>query len=109
MKPLPGQLDLFGDRPTLREQWAEDEKRPRLNSTVAPPDVTRLTAALRRLHDHMRAGGWHTGPELIPVAGLRYGARLEELKRAGIPFEREHVTEGVWRYRLTGPATPTKV
>jgi hypothetical protein len=100
------QLDLFGQPQTLREQWAEAEKRPKLNSSVPPQDVPRLTAALQRLLDHMRAGGWHTGPELIPVAGLRYGARLEELKRAGIPFEREHVSEGVWRYRLIhNPAT----
>lgn len=93
------QLDLFGPRPTLREQWADDA-RPKLNSTVAPEDVPRLTAALQRLYDHMRDGEWHTSYELMDVAGLRYGARLEELKRAGIPFEKRHAGAGLWHYRL---------
>ncbi len=101
-----GQLELFDgakDRPTLREIWAEGG--PKVNPTVEPADVPRLTAALRRLYEAMRDGAWKTGPELVPIAGLRYGARLEELKRAGIPFAREHVAEGVWRYRLV--ASPT--
>lgn len=94
------QLDLFGPRKTLREQWADDDAKLKLNSSVKPEDVPRLSAALQRLRDHMADGAWHTGPSLIPVAGLRYGARLEELKRAGFPFEPEHVGKGVWRYRL---------
>lgn len=93
------QLDLFGPRQTLREQWADDAQL-KLNSSVKPEDAPRLSAALQRLRDHMSDGVWHTGPSLIPVAGLRYGARLEELKRAGLPFQREHVGEGVWQYRL---------
>lgn len=108
------QLDLFGDRPTLRQLWERDAAAPRLNGTVPPGDVPRLTASLQRLYDAMKDGGWFTGPQLMEIAGLRYGARLEELKRAGIPFEREHVAEGVWRYRLiasptNGIAPPAKV
>ena len=79
---------------------AATEERPQLNSSVKEEDRPRLTASLHRLLDYMRDGNWSTGPELIPIAGLRYGARLEELKRAGYPFAREHVGEGVWRYRL---------
>lgn len=81
---------------------AATEERPRLelNRTVMEEDVPRLRASLQRLYDAMRSGDWFTGPELIPVAGLRYGARLGELKDAGYPFAREHVGEGVWRYRL---------
>jgi hypothetical protein len=95
------QLDLFGPRLTGRDVYAT----ARLNPTVAPEDVPRLTAALQRLYHHMRDGEWCTGPSLIPIAGLRYGARLEELKRAGIPFERQHLSEGIWQYRLV--ASPT--
>jgi len=102
------QLGLFPDefsRRTLRELWAEDAaSRPvaKLNSTVEPEDAPRLTAALQRLYEHMRDGRWMTATELTDVAGRRYGARLWELARAGIPHESERLSGGEWRYRLIG-------
>ena len=103
------QLNLFGPCPTGHD--AHDE-RPRLNSTVAPEDVPRLKASLQRLYDHMRDGMWYSATQLEMIAGRRYGGRLHELAKAGIPHESKCISGGEWEYRLisspnTGNTTNT--
>jgi hypothetical protein len=100
------QLDLFGPRPTLREQWADDAKL-KLNPTVAPEDAPRLSAALRRLLDLMKDGDWHSRSEICRVGGSRAPGRLWDLEQANHPYESRPKVKGggEWEYRLI--ANPT--
>lgn len=52
-------------------------------------------------------GGWHSWRELERVAGVRYGARLLELRREGCQIEHQDDPSGDGRcYRLAGRAEP---
>ena len=79
------QLDLFPPRLTL-------------NRSVAPADRRRLSRHQRLILARLRDGP-ATGDELHPIA-RRYGARLEELRRAGCEISKSNKGGGVWEYRL---------
>ena len=77
------------------------------NPTVGAADAPRLGRACRALLRLMADHEWHDNTELTAVGGMRFGARLEEMKDAGFPFRREKVTGGVWRYRLLDRGEPS--
>jgi len=55
-----------------------------------------------RVFDLLRDGQWHTWRELHAVGGVRYSARLLELRRQGYAIEtRESQTKEGQDYRLT--------
>jgi hypothetical protein len=98
------QLDLFGHRPTLREQWADDDAKLKLNSTVAPEDAPRLKAAARRLYEAMKDGAWYTTTQLEQIGGRSAPQRVHEFKAAGLDYECVPVPggRGEHRWRLIG-------
>ena len=81
---------------------AAERSRPAvpLNPTVEEWDAPRLSAAQKRLLRVLCDRQWHTSGELAHVVGYRFSARMEELKKAGWPWVKEHVSGGTWRYRL---------
>jgi hypothetical protein len=67
----------------------------------------RLNAAALRLLDYLKArpGQWVPNHELCEpsVGGNRaIGARMPELKADGWIFDKRHVKDGCWEYRLRG-------
>ena len=51
---------------------------------------------------HAVPPGWVPGPQLEKVGGRRYGARLNDLKNAGLlEYESKHLAGSVWIYRAT--------
>lgn len=49
---------------------------------------------------------WHSWDELRRVGGVRYGARLLELRRLGFEIESEDMAPDGKRYRLVGLCEP---
>ena len=77
-----------------------------LNPTVPEEDVPRLSAKSQALLTLLGDLRWHVNSELQAAGGFRYSARLEELKKAGHPWKKEHVVGGLWRYRLLDRGEP---
>ena len=92
MKPAPGQLSLFSSHRTGREELSK------LNSSVEPADVPRLTKQHAAILAALQQGP-KTGPQLAVIA-IRYSARLEELGRAGHRWEKQFIKPGVYQYTL---------
>lgn len=69
-----------------------------LNASVVDTDIPRLSrqhfAIIRRLRE-----GPAQGPELLKIAA-RFGARLEELKRAGYIWTKTSIGRGQFLYKL---------
>lgn len=75
--------------------------------TYAPDrDYERLTGQLKAVYDVMRDGRWRTIPEIgATVIGSEaaISARLRDLRKdkyGAHEIQREHVHDGLWRYRL---------
>lgn len=60
---------------------------------------TKYATARDRVYGLLSDLGWHTWRELEAVGGVRYGARLLELRRLGYLFETADLEDGQ-RYRL---------
>ena len=61
----------------------------------------------QRLLSLMQHGGWVSMRDMAHVAGYRYGARLDDLKKMGWTHEhRARGTEGEIEYRLIPPMAP---
>lgn len=58
------------------------------------------TTARERVWALLRDLGWHTNAELREAGGVRYGARLLELKRLGYRIDAEELAGHGRRYRL---------
>ena len=100
-KPLPGQQSLFGAPRTGRDIYDEADAKPvRLNSTVEEQDAPRLSTQHHTILTRLREGP-ATNVELGQIC-QRFGARLNELKRAGHPWRKRFVTAGVYEYSLIG-------
>lgn len=69
-----------------------------LNSTVEAQDIPRLSAQHHAIIAALREGP-KTNLQLGMIA-QRFGARLNEIKKAGIPWVRRSVAPGVNEYRL---------
>jgi hypothetical protein len=74
-------------------------------------DGTRLGRQLQAVKAIMADGHWHTLPELccqmqqqgIHASDAAVSARLRDLRKAkfgGHEIAREHVVDGIWRYRM---------
>lgn len=97
MKPAPGQQSLFGTPRTAREEH-DEPRRVELNSTVSDEDAPRLGKQHHAILDRLREGP-ATNIELSRI-GQRFGARLEELKKAGHRWTKTAIEPGVWQYKL---------
>ncbi len=99
------QLDLFGPRPTLREQWADDATK--LNSTVPAVDAPALETSLGRVQALMMDGAWHDADEICGVGGRSAVRRLWDMKKSGHRYQRERVPgdRPLYRYRLVHSPT----
>lgn len=52
--------------------------------------------------NHTVTNGWVPGPYIERAGGRRYGARLNDLKNAGLlEYESKHLAGSVWVYRAT--------
>lgn len=75
----------------------------------AKRDRSRLSVQLERVKLLMLSGGWWTLGELENALGhpqASISARLRDLRKSrfgGYTVEREHMTGGLWRYRMTKP------
>jgi hypothetical protein len=77
-----------------------------LNSTVEEADKPRLAGKAEAILAALRAGP-KTNVELAHIGGIRYSARLAELKAVGVEWEitaRDHAT-GVNTYTLISEPT----
>jgi hypothetical protein len=97
MRDAPGQQSLFPAPRTGRDEYA-DAKPIRLNPTVPGHEAPRLSAQHHAILDRLREGP-ATNLELGMIC-QRFGARLNELKRAGYPWRKECVKAGIYRYTL---------
>lgn len=84
-----GELELFG--------WQERKAALREGAGWEAKAPTRRDALRALLAD----GLWHSMAELRTVAGWRYGARLLELRKAGLTVEKRTVggDSSCWEYR----------
>jgi hypothetical protein len=74
----------------------------RSNPTVDPRDEGRLTGHRADILNHLRAHGKATNMELTGIGGLRFGARLEELRKAGHDIRTHRLGGGLFEYELIG-------
>lgn len=66
-------------------------------------DGKRLAGLLQRVQAFMADSQWHTLGEVQAACGgteASCSARLRQLRANGHTVEREHVSSGLWRYRL---------
>ena len=68
------------------------------NPSVKAEDKPRLTKQCREILAALRSGP-KLNHELAPI-GIRYSARIGELRKAGYEIETEHVANGVHKYTL---------
>lgn len=67
-------------------------------------DYERLSAQAKRVAEVMISGEWKTLSEIRQETGdpeASISARLRDIRAAGIEVEKEYVTRGLWRYRIT--------
>jgi hypothetical protein len=87
---MPKQLDLI--------EHCERIVMP-VDPNVRPEDKPRLSknaaAVLNRLED-----GPATNSELMEIGGLRFGARIHDLKRHGYTISSQQSNGGIWVYSL---------
>src|SRR5688500_9299520 len=92
-KPDPRQLDLLA-RADADEPWSKVERyRDPPDEPIAPvltPRAGEVKEEIRRRRSKREAvaavladGQWHSSRELHEIGGWRYGARLDELRKAG--------------------------
>jgi hypothetical protein len=64
------------------------------------PEIRRRGGKREALHALLSDGRWHSQQELVAVGGLRYGARLLELRQGGACIETDDLGGGAFRYRM---------
>ena len=69
------------------DHHAQPEDKPRLSKNSA--------AVLARLEQ-----GPATNAQLMQVGGMRFGARIHDLKKHGYKISSEHLSDGIWVYEL---------
>jgi len=76
----------------------------RLNSSVAPSDVARLSRQCRVLLERLQRGPLTNVEGVAELRVLNLTARVSELRQAGHDVVAERTQEpGVWVYRLAKP------
>ena len=71
------------------------------NPTVEEQDKPRLAGNRKRIIERLREGP-ATNAELSKIGGLRFGARIQELRKAGWDIEQSRRDGGVFVYELLG-------
>ena len=93
-----GSLPLFPDAPPAPDFDGKTYQRGR--------DHARLTAQLDAVRRYMRDGEWHTLGQIATAIGApeaSVSARLRDLRKPKFgkhTIERQHVTRGLFQYRL---------
>jgi hypothetical protein len=77
---------------------------PRVEVSFGADDKSHREKVLELLRD----GAWHTQQEMQRVGGLRYGARVHELRAAGLNVEAEERGPGVFHWRLSSQPAPVR-
>lgn len=72
---------------------------PAADPSVLDSDRPRLSVACVRILERLKHGP-ATNLQLENFGGQRFGARLHDLRKAGVIWKREHVEGAVWRYEL---------
>lgn len=107
-----------------RRHWSEAGERDH-DEEAAPAraalsfeagDVSARETACQRLRTFLADGAWHSALEMVEAGGLRFGARLLELRRGldgGVPLDieverRARAGRFVWFYRVAPPAAPLR-
>lgn len=62
-------------------------------------DKPRLGGKTLAVLEHLRRGPAH-GHDLMASGGTRYGARINDLRKAGYKIDAKHVRDGIWLYSL---------
>lgn len=76
---------------------------------MADISIPREEARRRRSHCEkllglLSDGNWHTQAEMVSAGGMRYGARLFEMRHTqDLTIERRQVGADEWQYRLIDP------
>ena len=67
-------------------------------------DGKRLNAQAAHVFRLMRDGKWRTLAEIAEATGhpeASVSARLRDFRKVGYTVDRQHVSKGLWQYRLT--------
>ncbi len=65
-------------------------------------DLLRLKGAVKKVHELMKDGQWHTASSIIEASGIREGLRrLRELRDKGKTIERKHLGNGEFSYKMS--------
>ena len=72
---------------------------PVVDRNVSKRDRFRLTQSSIRILQRLKSGP-ATNTELTKIGGMRFGARLHDLRKAGYPTRSRHLVGGVWIYEL---------
>jgi hypothetical protein len=84
---------------TQRTLFDTDAPPPPPRPPVPAAEEARRENNRQRVLDALLAGPC-TGTDLATIAGHRFGARVEELRRLGWRIDAERVANGVFRYSL---------
>lgn len=70
-----------------------------VDPNVQPKDKPRLGKSSLRILARLKEGP-ATNAELMQIGGMRFGARLHDLKKAGHKFKSANLDGGLWIYEL---------
>jgi hypothetical protein len=74
-------------------------------SEAVAQQIQELATNKARLLELLGDGRWHDQWELVKAGGLRYSARIMELRGDGHAVETHHVRGRQWSYRLVPKAS----
>ena len=72
---------------------------PVVDRNVSKSDKDRLGRSSAAILQRLKRGP-ATNTELTKIGGMRFGARLHDLRKAGHPTRSRHLVGGVWIYEL---------
>lgn len=84
------QLDLLDFRPALP---------PVVDPNAHPDDKPRLSASSQAILDRLRDGP-ASNIDLMQVGGVRYGARIHDLRKYGYTISSDRAADGSWVYQV---------
>ena len=72
---------------------------PVVDKRVEPADKPRLRGNSQAILTLLQRGP-ATNIQLMQVGGVRYGARIHDIKKAGYKIQSRRLEEGIWVYEL---------
>jgi len=73
---------------------------PVVDPNALKSDHKRLGGKTQAVLERLQRGPAY-GHDLIAVGGTRYGARVNDLRKAGYKIDAKFVKDGVWQYSLS--------